>query len=92
MSPIIYTPPRLRPPDSQGIGTSVGDGTLWVCPECGRWRRYRCHGRSLDLYEWYPVRWYDVPARRRIAAHKSEKSNTLFNWWDCHPNPKRGRL
>ncbi|WP_406019285.1 hypothetical protein OH783_01635 [Kocuria rhizophila] len=47
---------------------------------------------------WHPVRWYDVPARRRIAAHETEKMHyrvpTILgdlHWWDCHPNPNRGR-
>lgn len=36
-------------------------------------------------------------ARRRIAAHETAKIllhrpgyTGALNWWDCHPNPKRG--
>ncbi|MDO4919923.1 hypothetical protein [Kocuria sp.] len=47
---------------------------------------------------WTPVSWYDVPARRRIAAHETEKMHYRApstvgtrHWWDCHPNPRKGR-
>ena len=77
-------------------------GTLWECPECGRWWKYGgrpdCYATPNDPLVWAPVRWYDIPARRRIAAHETEKMHyrvpTIvgdLHWWDCHPNPKRGR-
>lgn len=77
-------------------------GTLWECPECGRWWKYGgrpdCYATPNDPLGWAPVRWYDVPARRRIAAHETEKMHyrvpTIvgdLHWWDCHPNPNRGK-
>lgn len=70
---------------------------------CGRW--WKCKSPKvprpspLEVYypgspyspAWRPVRWYDVPARRRIAAYETEKHGTPTHWWDCHPNPKRGQ-
>ena len=75
-------------------------GSLWECPECGRWWKY--HVFHVFDPEWYPVPWYDIPARRRIAAHETEKwharlrmtyqrTTARLHWWDCHPNPNRGR-
>lgn len=70
-------------------------GALWECPECGRWWKYGghpdCYTTPNEPLEWAPVRWYDIPARRRIAAHETEKHGTPTHWWDCHPNPKRGQ-
>ena len=47
---------------------------------------------------WVPVSVWDVKARRRIAAHESVKMHDrspttvgTLHWWDCHPNPRRGR-
>ena len=80
-------------------------GTLWECPTCGRWWKYGgrsdCYATPNESLEWAPVRWYDIPARRRIAAHKEQQRSTKngyenhavkpIHWWDCHPNPKRGQ-
>ena len=80
---------------------SYKDDTLWECPDCGRWWRFHYLDACWDYYEWRPVRWYDVAARRRIAAHKEQQRSTKngyenrtvkpIHWWDCHPNPNRGR-
>lgn len=67
------------------------EGTLWECPKCGRWWSYHYTDDCWDYYEWRPVRWYDVPSRRRIATHETEKHGTPTRWWHCHPNPKRGQ-
>lgn len=66
------------------------------CPECGRWWKYReqyqdAANKWVDRYGWFPVPAWDIKARRRIAAHETEKHGTPTQWWDCHPNPKRGR-
>lgn len=68
-------------------------GTLWECPDCGRWWKWK-PGLFPDpnaFLNFHPVRWYDVPARRRIAAHETEKRATPARWWHCHPNPNRGQ-
>ena len=74
--------------------------TLWECPDCGRWWKYgvRLYSTAADPMDWVPVRWYDIPARRRIAAHETAKMHYRvpnivgdLHWWDCHPNPNRGR-
>lgn len=97
------TPAPLRR-DSWGNDVPAHeDGTLWECPVCGRWWKCRAlrvpDPRPYEVYysgspytpAWCPVRWYDVPARRRIAAHETDKHATPAHWWDCHPNPKRGQ-
>lgn len=75
------------------------EGTLWECPTCGRWWKLR-HVASIvrPEWDWWPARWYDIPARRRIAAHETEKMHYRvpttvgdLHWWDCHPNPNRGQ-
>lgn len=78
-------------------------GALWECPECGRWWKYREEYQDAKdswgtRYEWAPVSAWDIPARRRIAAHETAKMhyrvpNILgdLHWWHCHPNPKRGQ-
>lgn len=72
------------------------DDTLWECPDCGRWWKY--HVFHVFNPEWYSVQWYDIPARRRIAAHETAKMHYRvpttvgdLHWWHCHPNPNRGR-
>ena len=99
----ILPPPRPRPrhkcapPDNPYMVTRPLSalGTLWECPTCGRWWKYGgrsdCYATPNDPLVWAPVRWYDVPARRRIATHETEKHGTPTHWWDCHPNPKRGQ-
>ncbi|MDO4920075.1 hypothetical protein [Kocuria sp.] len=76
-------------------------GTLWECPDCGRWWKYREQYQGAKnswrpRYEWAPVSAWDVKARRRIAAHETEKmhyrvptATGTLHWWDCHPNPRR---
>lgn len=107
---ILPPPPKLEP--TQGhICPAPGftprkhhlHGTLWECPACGRWWKYgghpNCYATANDPFEWAPVRWYDIPARRRIAAHETAKMHyrvpttamSTLHWWDCHPNPNRGR-
>ena len=78
-------------------------GTLWECPACGRWWKYReqyqdAADKWAEHYGWFPVSAWDVPARRRIAAHETAKMHyrvpTILgdlHWWDCHPNPNRGQ-
>lgn len=77
--------------------------TLMECPECGRWWKYReqyqdAADKWADHYGWFPVSAWDIKARRRIAAHETAKMHYLvptivgdLHWWDCHPNPNRGR-
>ena len=98
--------PRHKCPGTGGLWDYVPMrplGTLMECPECGRWWKYReqyqdAADKWVDRYWWVPVSIWDIPARRRIAAHETEKMhyrvpNILgdLHWWDCHPNPKRGR-
>ena len=71
-------------------------GTLMECSECGRWWKYReLNQDAADMWEsrygWFPVSAFDIPARRRIAVHETAKHGTPIHWWDCHPNPNRGR-
>lgn len=73
-------------------------GTLFECPDCGRWWKLTNNRRNEWAWDWLPVRGYDIPARRRIAAHESNKMHDRvpnivgdLHWWDCHPNPNRGR-
>lgn len=77
------------------------------CPDCGRWWKYReqyqdAADKWTDRYGWFPVSAWDIPARRRIAAHETEKwhaqlrvtyrrTTARLHWWYCHPNPKRGQ-
>lgn len=104
------TPAPLRRVSSCSDAPTHPHGTLWECPVCGRW--WKCRAPKglgpvpAEAYfsgspyspAWHPVRWYDIPARRRIAAHETEKMhyrvpNILgdLHWWHCHPNPNRGR-
>ena len=108
------TPAPLRRESGGVFEPAHQDSTLWECPACGRW--WKCKSPKvprpspLEVYypgspyspAWRPVRWYDIPARRRIAAHETEKwhaqlrmtlqrTTARLHWWDCHPNPKRGR-
>lgn len=98
-------PPPERPSEHECRAPGTGgvvrtetyrDGTLWECPSCGRWWKLHA-GRVLDPW-WAPVSFWDVPARRRIANHETAKMHYRcptvlgdLHWWDCHPNPKRGR-
>lgn len=64
------------------------DGTLWECPHCRRWWKYSLHEQPphdgptytvlVTTYnpEWTPVSAWDIKARRRIAAHETEKNGT----------------
>ena len=106
----ILPPPAPKPrhvcPATVGGSTSerrYALGTLMECPECGRWWKYREEPQDAKdswgtRYAWLPVSVWDVKARRRIAAHETEKMydrvpNIVgdLHWWDCHPNPRRGR-
>ena len=86
------------------LGPAYPLGALWECPDCGRWWKYReqyqdAADKWAPHYAWSPVSTWDIPARRRIAAHETEKMHyrvpttamSTFHWWDCHPNPNRGR-
>ena len=73
---------------------------MWECPACRRWWKWEPgpFQHPDAVLHFHPVRWYDVPARRRIAAHETEKMHYRvpnivgdLHWWDCHPNPNRGR-
>ena len=104
------TPAPLRRESGGVFEPAHQDSTLWECPACGRW--WKCKSPKvprpspLEVYypgspyspAWRRVRWYDIPARRRIAAHESNKMHDRvpnivgdLHWWDCHPNPNRGR-
>ena len=102
--------PRHKCPGTGGLWDNVPMrplGTLMECPECGRWWKYReQYQDAADMWEsrygWFPVSAFDIPARRRIAAHETEKWHAQLrmtlqrttarrHWWDCHPNPNRGR-
>lgn len=70
--------------------------TLMMCPACGRWWKYReqhqdAADKRANHYGWTPVSAWDIPARHRIAAHETEMYGSPFRWWECHPNPNRGR-
>lgn len=92
------TPAPLRRDVVDAYIPAHEDGTLWECPVCGRWWKCR-HVQGFVRPRWLPVRWYDVKARRHIAAHETEKMHyrvpttamSTLHWWDCHPNPNRGR-
>lgn len=95
---VCDTPSSLICRNSDRLPPGPLDGTLWECPSCGRWWRYHYLDTCWDYYEWRPVRWYDIPARRRIAAHETAKMHNRvpnivgdLHWWNCHPNPKRGQ-
>ena len=96
------TPAPLRRESGGVFEPAHQDSTLWECPACGRWWKYgghpNCYATANDPFEWAPVRWYDIPARRRIATHETEKMHYRvptvvgdLHWWHCHPNPNRGR-
>ncbi len=101
----ILPPPPPKPRHEcllpqKGHGDPPIPGALGECPECGRWWKIRVQTTPVlvTLWGWQPVRWYDIPARRRIAAHETEKMHYRvpttvgdLHWWNCHPNPKRGR-
>lgn len=106
----ILPPPRPRPrhecvpPDNPYTITRPFSAldTLWECPECKRWWKYGvrsdCYATPNEPLTWAPVRWYDIPARRRIAAHETAKillrrpgHTGALHWWHCHPNPNRGQ-
>lgn len=103
----ILPPPRPRSrhecPGTGGLTGGLWDnvpmrplGTLMECPECRRWWKYReqyqdAADKWADRYWWVPVSFWDIKARRRIAAHETEKHGTPTHWWDCHPNPNRGQ-
>lgn len=104
---ILPPPPRPRPRHEckpldnpyEITRPFSASGTLWECPDCGRWWKY--HVFHVFNPEWYSVQWYDIPARRRIAAHEEQQRSIKngyenravkpIHWWDCHPNPNRGR-
>lgn len=104
------TPAPLRRESGGVFEPAHQDSTLWECPACGRW--WKCKSPKvprpspLEVYyhgspyspAWRPVRWYDIPARRRIAAYETAKMHYRvpnivgdLHWWHCHPNPNRGQ-
>ena len=104
------TPDPLRCVSSCSHAPAYPAGALWECPACGCWWKYRIpeapDPRPLEVYyggspynpTWCPVRWYDIPARRRIAAYETAKMHYRvpnivgdLHWWHCHPNPNRGQ-